>query len=99
VAVVSGWGLRIRRPGLSEFNSATIVGRILGRITVSDDGSLSNSAFASGEPRAMVSGGVSQFNATPPPEVTFSGNTMSWTYPTPAPGTERPTVTIIYWVQ
>jgi hypothetical protein len=55
--------------------------KLLGSTTVSTNGNLNNSDFSTGTPYALVlpiTEGVGEIHTLP--EVTFSGNTMTWTY-------------------
>ena len=84
--------------GNTVVDLSTRLGRILGvHTTGSSNGSITNAGLAQGTPFALVS----QPNSTvanggtfyPSPTVSFSGTTMSWTFP----GTGAPS-TIVYGV-
>lgn len=79
--------------------------KLFGTTDVSDNGSLTDARFADGVPFAALVPRDSyfQFNVSSSsnrikvfPAVTFSGNTMTWTYPALGTGWEKAAVTIFY---
>ena len=74
-----GWGMRIKRGGVEEINQFTNMGRIVRRIqTGGNNGSVTDDGFLTGtlDFQCVVLGEM--FFA--PPNVTQSGNVVSWSY-------------------
>lgn len=74
-------GIRVRTPaGVITFDSSVRTGRIIGYVDVSADGSLSNALLADGTPFSLCHR-LAGTDGQQTPAVTFSGTTMTWTYP------------------
>lgn len=79
------------------FDPTIPLGRVLGTVTVSDNGSLNVPAFAQGTPFFMCL--TPNGNAYNPPDVSAAGTTLSWVYSSSGTGRfAKATVSIIYGV-
>lgn len=78
--------MRVKRSGTVEQDITTAMGRILGRVSISANGSLTDDGLLTGTPGYQVVM-ISAVGAnTMPPTVTFSGNQMTWTFPATSGG-------------
>lgn len=81
--------------GNLTLDTADSLTRLIGSVTVSANGSLSDTAFLTGRPFyyliATTSGGIT-------PEVSFSGSTMTWTYTPTATFSTLGTFILVYGV-
>lgn len=74
----------------------TRLNRVIGRVDVNKvNGSVSNAGFAEGIPYFVMLG---QDIGLVSPNVTFSGNTMTWTYDVVAPDEYKDNTIILYGV-
>ncbi len=95
------WGVQTwNADGSSQIEMTSSLGRVFGKIAVQEgqSGSLSDARFAQGQPFYFTIPLSPDANIARPPEVTFAGSVMSWTWTSDSVFKSAPTL-IIYGVR
>lgn len=92
------YGFRVKKPGGTHIDPLTSVGRYLGQVIVTNNGSLVEPALTTGIPDFVVVR-LSANTYEMEPSVSISGTTLSWTYHTDQSVVLRAQCAILYWVR